>query len=1295
LARKIPVLCLLFSLFYISGVFAGGTVNLPQTGQTKCYDTAGTEITCAGTGQDGEIRAGVPWPNPRFTPGIGLEADCMIDNLTGLMWPKNGNLSNSTKNWNNAIDYVGTMNSGGGLCGHSDWRLPNVNELESLFNGSSNTATWLNSQGFMYVNMNFYWSSTTSAYDTDKAWSVDMRYGDWYGFSKTVSFCVWPVRAEQAGSAVISLQKTGQTTTYRAGDDGDGQRGVAWPNPRFSVSGDCVTDNLTGLMWAKNAGPPTCPNVPPTWQQALDSANSLTLCGYSDWRVPNRKELASLVDLSQYNPTLPPGHPFDNAQAGNYWSSTTDVEGKSWASYLMTWYGYVAKGSKWTEAYVWPVRAGQVGNSGSSPTIAMAPMSGAPGTTFTEWGTGFTPNGTATLHFKKPDGTEYPTQNEQLDAQGHFEIYYFAPLNKPPGTYAWWAVDNTTTAKSNEVSYTISGGPTVSSSIRGQVVDGTGSRVAGATVCLNSDNQCVIADAQGSFNFPSVMSGDYTIWATSQNGDGQKQTVRVLPKTIYIVLELIVPGSPCNPGKTPILLVPGIMGSSTENGRIPTMPRNQPVWNDSAWNKKTGGLYDWQKQFGWDNLITSLEKLDYQRGCNLFSVPYDWRMSLNTGDSPNAVESYLLPRINEAKAKSGMPKVNIIAHSMGGLLARSYIQSNLYNARNDVDKFAMVGTPNRGATAAYFVWEGGDPEYADSVKGFMPVYSAVLGRLYATQYGFNISSPPEALEYDCLRDRQIYDLVHRYVPSLRQLMPTYSFLDPGGTLRCEQNDWLDSLNSASSRDVMGTENNTDNKVRTKVFAGTGQVTPSSVSVNLILGCSSKLYKDGAPLSVGKDQGDGTVLTDSAKLNWVSYAERSGEHAYLVDKYKDDLVSFATGGGQGLASLRRAPLASQESSSTLTLSVFGGAIPYMVDPLGRGTGLNPVGGDIEDAIPGSSVSISSEMAYITVPSPEHGTYTVALKDSYSRQYYVSLAYNDETTTAEKEAWGFNDGKTISFTADLGSTSDDRITIHHPPAPPSEGKATPVESQGLKTRLTWNASPYQNVAYNIYFKAIAEQEFVYLATTANTSYDTTHDWSTDLTEQTRVYAVSSETNDNAESFFSNQVLAAYSTAELGLLEGWNFISLPVNPRDASLPSILADASQNVKIVWGFDNQRQTWLRFRPDVPDPTLANLENGKGYWVYMDNPAYLRVTGTGASPNIHLFEGWNLIGYHGPNGTAVDKALSGTAGKWSTIWGWDNGQWSLKSSTSNDLPFSPLTNLRQGKAYWIKIKQGQAADWTQ
>jgi hypothetical protein len=124
---------------------------------------------------------------------------------------------------------------------------------------------------------------------------------------------------------------------------------------------------------------------------------------------------------------------------------------------------YTAPTDKPPGTYTWWMIDGPTGiksnevsfNIVVTPTIAMTPMSGPPGTTFTEWGTGFSPNSTATLHFRNPDGTESQTAAQAIDSTGHFEIKYTAPTNKPPGTYIWWGIDGPTGKKSNEVSYQI------------------------------------------------------------------------------------------------------------------------------------------------------------------------------------------------------------------------------------------------------------------------------------------------------------------------------------------------------------------------------------------------------------------------------------------------------------------------------------------------------------------------------------------------------------------------------------------------------------------------------------------------------------------------------------------------------------------------------------------------------------------------------------------------------------------------------------------------------------------------
>lgn len=224
---------------------SAGTVSLPATGQTKYYQGLSpylyAEIACAGTGQDGDKRTGVMWPNPRFT----VSGNCVTDNLTGLIWTKNADLPNGTKTWQQALDYVTSLNAsaGGGLCGHTDWRLPQVLELESLLNEGYNgkNADWLNTQGIKNAQSGHYWSSTTSTYGPGYAWYVSFYDYAIDGNDKAFSLHVWPVCGGQLSAAPSEVWKTGQTKCYQGvspyaeiacagtGQDGDKRTGVAWP----------------------------------------------------------------------------------------------------------------------------------------------------------------------------------------------------------------------------------------------------------------------------------------------------------------------------------------------------------------------------------------------------------------------------------------------------------------------------------------------------------------------------------------------------------------------------------------------------------------------------------------------------------------------------------------------------------------------------------------------------------------------------------------------------------------------------------------------------------------------------------------------------------------------------------------------------------------------------------------------------------------------------------------------------------------------------------------------------------
>lgn len=123
-----------------------------------------------------------------------------------------------------------------------------------------------------------------------------------------------------------------------------------------ALDGTAVLDKETGLVWAKNAN---LNNGFFTWQQAMDYCTTLSLGGRKGWRLPTVEELASLVDPTQSNPSLPSGHPFTNVQSSGYWSSSSYSGDSSYAWGVNMGGGYVNYFDKTGSHYVWPVRGGQ------------------------------------------------------------------------------------------------------------------------------------------------------------------------------------------------------------------------------------------------------------------------------------------------------------------------------------------------------------------------------------------------------------------------------------------------------------------------------------------------------------------------------------------------------------------------------------------------------------------------------------------------------------------------------------------------------------------------------------------------------------------------------------------------------------------------------------------------------------------------------------------------------------------------------------------------------------------------
>jgi hypothetical protein len=366
--KKLGIILLaIMMVLVIFGV--AGAWPVPDTGQTQCYiydvntDTWPSDI-CPEPGepfygQDGNYLINPPSFTKLDSEGNDLpdSADTWVmvrDNVTGLIWEAKKNKDN-VKDYSNSHDadnlytwYDSNSDTNGGDAGtsdeygrdtegfinalnesnyggFSDWRLPTVKELQSISNYGRSTPR-IDTAYFPNTKTSYYWSSTTLAYKTDYAWSMYFHIGyDSYSHYKSDNHYVRAVRAGQSG---------------------------AFDN--LVINGDgTVTDPSTGLMWQQSSASET-----KTWASALSYCEDLDLADYTDWRLPNIKELFSIVDFTRWHPVIDTVH-FPDTQSSRYWSSTIDAYDTVYAWYMDFNYGYGSSYSKSNYGYVRAVRAGQ------------------------------------------------------------------------------------------------------------------------------------------------------------------------------------------------------------------------------------------------------------------------------------------------------------------------------------------------------------------------------------------------------------------------------------------------------------------------------------------------------------------------------------------------------------------------------------------------------------------------------------------------------------------------------------------------------------------------------------------------------------------------------------------------------------------------------------------------------------------------------------------------------------------------------------------------------------------------
>jgi len=266
--------------------FLGGALGadanyvVVYTGQTEFYGDWGTiRRPIPGTaffGQDAH-HAGVQ-------PAYQDNGDGTVTDLnTGLAWQKAPDFERMMT-WNDAMGYADSLQLGG----HGDWRLPSIKELYSIIShhGSIRTMTpYINTNyfDFQYPDTSVGWRIIDAQYWSSTLYVGTIMWGNQGAFG--VNFADGRIKCYPLSNANGPTMRSFVRCV----------RGPQYGVNKFMDNGDgTVTDKATGLMWSKRDS-----RRPMNWRQALAHSERLKLAGHDDWRLPNAKELQSIVDYTR------------------------------------------------------------------------------------------------------------------------------------------------------------------------------------------------------------------------------------------------------------------------------------------------------------------------------------------------------------------------------------------------------------------------------------------------------------------------------------------------------------------------------------------------------------------------------------------------------------------------------------------------------------------------------------------------------------------------------------------------------------------------------------------------------------------------------------------------------------------------------------------------------------------------------------------------------------------------------------------------------------------------------------
>lgn len=443
--------------------------------------------------------------------------------------------------------------------------------------------------------------------------------------------------------------------------------------------------------------------------------------------------------------------------------------------------------------------------------------------------------------------------------------------------------------------------------------------------------------------------------------------------------------------KDPVFILPGILGSWR--------------WDDSS-------PLEIDPIFGsFDTLVETLDKNGYTENEDLFLFPYEWHES-------NTKSALLLKeKIESILAERRWPRVDIVAHSMGGLVAREYIET--LGGDGKVDQLVTLGTPQNGSPKSYLMWEGGDL-YSEN-----PIDRKIHKKIFTQE--------AEENGYE-----NIFEYVRRApIQSLQELLPTYSYLrdKDSGDLRnypelTPRNPFLERLNSesflkklepVSFTAIIG--KSSDNEAIETIRVEDPSIEIMNDPEKVVLWGHGK--PDGYESFLGdqgieRGKGDGTVPEVSAKgIPADEVIEIESKHGDLPEKSAKKIVRILRGVDPVADWVPGVPV-----DSIFIILVFSPIDIQVVSPSGKRIGKDFGRNEIFREIPGAYYTgFNTKSEFLTIPNPELGVYKILTEGTDTGNYRIEASFIREGENGDGEEFT----AMLSGVAELGQPKEHVVQL----------------------------------------------------------------------------------------------------------------------------------------------------------------------------------------------------------------------------------------------------------------------------